>query len=167
LGSLFPGQTLTVKLINTHTYRYSPTNMIFVYTSKSEDACKVSDAFEIEQTHSSHTCSEYKYTILSDRHECEIYLGPEAIPEVFYVTLNPCPLGFTLQKKQKSCYCDKELKYFTTSCNLQDQTILRPRKSWISGKTSNKSPVYSLSLDCPFDYCLPHAPFYPRQTVSV
>ena len=81
-----------------------------------------------------------------------MYLGPEAIPEVFYVTLKPCPLGFTLRK---SCYCDPELKSFTTSCSLQDEAIMRPAKSWIFGRqSSDGSHVYQLSHNCPFDYCL-------------
>ena len=162
LGSLFPGQTLTVKLINTQTF--SSTSTIAVGTSTSKYACIVTDVLEIRQTYPRHTCNEYNYTIWSNREECELYLGPDEIPEVFYVTLNPCPLGFTLQKKHKSCYCDNTLRSFTSSCNLQDQAILRPPKSWISGRSSNRSYIYSLSRNCPFDYCLPHASYLNLST---
>jgi len=159
LGSLFPGQTLTAKLMIVQLYSLS--NTMVASTSKSKRACKITDAQEISQTYPSHTCNEYNYTISSNRHECELYLGPEAIPEVFYVTVNPCPPGFFKQKRQTSCHCDPVLKSFTTSCNLQNQAIMCPAKSWIAGKRFNKSRshVYSLSRNCPFDYCLPHASY--------
>ena len=159
LGSLFPGQTLTVKLI-----MHSTTTTMIAYTSKSKRGCIITDILEISQTHSSHTCNVYNYTIWSNHHECELYLGPDGTPEVFYVTLKPCPPGFTRQKKQKSCYCDSVLKSFTTSCKLQDQTVLRRPKSWISGKSFNRSHIYSLSHDCPFDYCLPYPSYVNPST---
>jgi len=154
LGSVYPGQTLTAKLIIVQLYSLS--NTMIADTSKSKHACKITDAQEISQTYPSHTCNEYNYTVSSNRHECELYLGPEGIPEVFYVTVNPCPPGFFKRKKHRSCHCDPALKSFTTSCNLQDQAIMRPPKSWIAGRSSNRSHVYSLSHNCPFDYCLPH-----------
>ena len=128
-----------------------------------EHACKITGALEISQTHPSHSCNEYNYTIWSDQDECQLYLGPNGYPEVFYVTLNTCPLGFKLET-WKSCYCDPVLKSFTTSCNLQDQTVLRPSKSWISGRSSNRSRIYSLSHNCPFDYCLPHPSYVNPST---
>jgi len=154
LGSLFPGQTLTVRLI-----MHSSTTTMFASTKRSNRGCKITDILEIAQTHSSHTCNIYNYTIWHNRRECELYLGPDGFPEVFYVTIKSCPPGFTRQSKQKSCHCDPFLKSFTTSCNLQDQTVFRPPKSWISGRRFNKSHVYSLSHDCPFDYCLPHSSY--------
>ena len=44
-----------------------------------------------------------------------------------------------------------------TSCNLDDETILRPANSWISADTNNNSHTYKVSPHCPFDYCLPHS----------
>ena len=159
LGSPFPGQTLTVKLI-----MHSTTTTMFADTSKSKHGCKITDTFEIAQAHPSRTCNGYNYTIWSNRHECELYLGPDGFPEVFYVTLKPCPPGFTLQKKRKSCYCDQVLNSFTTTCNLQDQTVLRPPKSWISGRSFNRSHNYLLSHNCPFDYCLPYPSYVNPST---
>ena len=44
-----------------------------------------------------------------------------------------------------------------TSCNIDDRTILRPANSWISAVTVNNSYFYNVSLQCPFDYCLPYS----------
>jgi len=142
---------------------FSSSNTIIVNMRKSKDACKVTDATEIS-TYTSNSCNEYKYTIWYDQNECELYLGPAEYTEVFYLTLNHCPLGFTLQETWKSCYCDPALKGFSTSCNLQDQTILRPPKSWISGGSFNGSHVYSLSHSCPFDYCYPNPSYVNPST---
>ena len=82
------------------------------------------------------------------------------MPEMFYVQIKPCPVGFTLQSSKKSCYCDPILSnstLFITSCNLDDETIERPANSWISAETKNNSYTYIMSPQCPFDYCLPHS----------
>ena len=42
-------------------------------------------------------------------------------------------------------------------CDINDQTIKRPANSWISAVTNNSSHTYFISLDCPFDYCLPYS----------
>ena len=155
LGSLYPGETLKVKLKIIPFFPSS--NAMVVDTSRkssTNQACLVTNTNEYTQTYLYRRCNEYSYTIWSDKGSCEIHLGPEGIPEVFYVTLKPCPLGFTPQDTWKSCYCDPKLMSFTTSCNLQDQAVLRPPKSWISGRTSNRTHFYTLSHNCPFDYCL-------------
>ena len=158
LGSLFPGQTLQVKLIMMQ--KHETSNVMVAETNNvSKLGCKIIDVLEIVQIRESHGCNEYNYTIWSDQLECELYLGPGEYPEVFYVTLNSCPPGFTRQKRQKSCYCDPVLKSFTSSCNLQDQTVLRPPKSWISGRSSNRTHMYLLSYNCPFDYCSPYSSY--------
>ena len=157
LGTVFPGQTLQVALIIQG--RQQPGNNVAMKaeTKNYKHACKITDVLEITQSHPIHTCNKYHYTVWSDLHECELYLGDEDTPEVLYVTLNPCPLGFTPQESKKACYCDPDLNPFTISCNLDDETILRPAKSWISGERFNNYSVYLLSRNCPFDHCLPHA----------
>ena len=49
------------------------------------------------------------------------------MPEMFYVEIKPCPMGFTLKSSIKACYCDPLLnndKVSITSCNINDATIL-------------------------------------------
>ena len=43
------------------------------------------------------------------------------MPEIFYVKLLPCPVGFSLQSHLQGCHCDTVLDYdviFVTKCNL-------------------------------------------------
>ena len=70
-----------------------------------------------------------------------------------------CPIGFSLQEGIKYCYCDTVLTGFISisSCNLNEGTIQRPANSWISGDTVKNLHVYTVSKNCPFDYCLPYS----------
>ena len=91
--------------------------------------------------------------------ECELYLGIEEVPEIFCVRLLPCPLGFSLQKSRKGCYCDQPLNtedIKIMSCNLEYGTVQHPAYNWISGQVINRFNTYMISTNCPFDYCLPH-----------
>ena len=88
---------------------------------------------------------------------CELYIGLPNMPEIFYVPFKPCPLGFTLQEDRKLCYCDTVLnKMSIKSCNLSDETILRPAYSWIfADKDITNNITYTVSSRCPFDHCIP------------
>ena len=69
------------------------------------------------------------------------------MPEMFYVQIKPCPMGFTLQSDKKACYCDPLLnndQLSITSCNINDRTILRPVNSWTSAVTVYNSHSYTL-----------------------
>ena len=166
IGSIYSGQKLTIKLIipeigTTKTENKYTTVMAKTYNN-SKLGCDIINAYEISQTGLSHQCNEYNYTVWYDGNssECELYLGIEEVPELFYVELLPCPVGFSLQKSRKGCYCDlflntEDIKI--TSCNLEHGTIERPANSWISGQVVNNFNTYKVSTSCPFDYCLPHS----------
>ena len=84
------------------------------------------------------------------------------MPEIFYVNLLPCPVGFSLHKSKKACYCDHVLNnkiIQINSCNLENGTIQRPANSWISDRVTNHSNTYTVGKNCPFDYCLPHSSY--------
>ena len=70
-------------------------------------------------------------------------------------------MGFALsiELASKKCVCDPVLVIYQIiqTCNINDQTILRPANSWISATTHNNSHTYHISLHCPFHYCLPHS----------
>ena len=163
LGSVFPGQTLHIQLIIPHQWSTS-TPAIIVANTKDDD-CSIVDSYQLSQSHPiSHGCNNYSYTIWpSSRYttECKLFIGLSEMPEMFYVQIKPCPVGFTLQSDKKSCYCDPLLInseiLSITSCNLDDETILRPANSWISADTNKNSHTYKVSPQCPFDYCLPHS----------
>ena len=163
LGSIFPGQTLHIQLIIPHQWSTSSSTIIVANTK--DDDCSIVDSYQLLQSHPiSHGCNNYSYTIWpNSRHitECRLFIGLSEMPEMFHVQIKRCPVGFTLQSNKKSCYCDPLLLnsdiLSITSCNLDDETILRPANSWISADTNNISHIYKVSPQCPFDYCLPHS----------
>ena len=162
LGFIFPGQTLHIKLIIPHQWSTLSFSTIIVANTKDDD-CSIVDSYQLSQSYPiSHGCNNYSYTIWpNSRHttECKLFIGLSEMPEMFYVQIKPCPVGFTLQSDKKSCYCDPLLLnndiLSITSCNLDDESILRPVNSWISADTNNNSHIYNVSPQCPSDYCLP------------
>ena len=163
LGSIFPGQTLHIQLIIPQ--QWSTSSSAIIVANTKEDDCGIVDSYQLSQSHPiSHGCNNYSYAIWpNSRHttECKLFIGLSEMPEMFYIQIKPCPVGFTLQSDKKSCYCDPLLMnsdiLSITSCNLDDETILRPANSWISADTNNNSHAYKVSPQCPFDYCLPHS----------
>ena len=130
LGSVFPGQTLHTKLTVPQRWSSKCSSTIIVANTKDDD-CSIVDSYQLSQSHPiSHGCNNYSYTIWpNSRHttECKLFIGLSEMPEMFYVHIKPCPLGFTLQSNKKSCDCDPLLLkndiLSITSCNLDDETI--------------------------------------------
>ena len=166
LGAIFPGQTLKAQLmIDALIPSKNADITITVKNDKvKKNSCIITDALEMVQTGPSHTCTQYNYTIWfnGDSTKCELYLSVEDMLEIFFVTIKPCPVGFSADNLKKTCDCDAILNMdglSITSCNLDDGTILRPANSWLSASTVNDSHTYHVTLSCPFDYCLPHSSY--------
>jgi len=163
LGTIYPGQNISTKLIIPRLISISQNYIILTALNKNLPpyGCEIIRINEISQTHFKSDCNKYNYTIWSDKDTCEIYLSSTDSMEIFYVNLLPCPLGFSLQKDKQGCACDIILNsdiISVTSCNLDDATILRPANSWIfATKYNNTQIIYKVSSHCPFDYCLQHA----------
>lgn len=161
LGSLFPGQTLKTKLIvrkQTKIPNNSSTTLVVANTP--DDDCSIIDSYQLSQAHLNTGCNEYTYTIWpSHKHvrECVLFIGLTEEPEMFYVQIKPCPKGFSLYKRKKSCSCEQLLSSFIRSCDLDKQTVFRDANIWLSADTLNDSHTYHVSIICPFDYCLPHS----------
>ena len=122
LGTVSPGQILTIKLKVT-TYQPYETTIItsFSRTENMPQACHLLNTFEIEQEHHSHQCNEHNYTIWSQKSECELYLTTgKGVTETLYVKLKACPAGFILCREKRICYCDPFLDPYVTSCNLNE-----------------------------------------------
>ena len=159
--TVFPGQTLQMNLIVPP--RWSEFSSTIIAANTKDDDCSILDSYQLSQTISNNGCSRYSYTIWPNSEfitECKLFVGLSEEPEMFYVQIKSCPMGFTLQSKGKACYCDPLLnndKLSITSCDINDETILRPANSWISAVTVNNSHSYNVSLQCPFDYCLPYS----------
>ena len=166
LGSIFPGQILIVELIVDEQWQRQNFNATtIVVDNTEEDDCSVVDTFQLSQTHFNHECNNYSYTLWPKNESinvCKLFIGLRNMPEMFYVEFKPCPLGFTYQENRKSCYCDPVLSknevISVKSCNLNDETLLRPAYSWISAKRDDNTnnTTYIISSYYPFEHCLPH-----------
>ena len=159
--SVFPGQVLHMDLIISP--RWSELSSTIVVANTIDDDCSIVDGYQLSQTHFNDACNRYSYTIWPNNKsitECKLFIGLSEMPEMFYVEIQPCPMGFTLKNNIKACHCDPLLnndKLSITSCNINDGTILRPANSWIFAETVNNSHSYDISSQCPYDYCLPHS----------
>ena len=159
--SVFPGQVLHMHLMVSP--RWSDAFSTIVAANTIDDDCSIVDGYQLSQTHFNNGCNRYSYTIWPNNEsttECKLFIGLSEMPEMFYIEIKPCPMGFTLKSSIKACYCDPLLnndKLSITSCNINDGTILRPANSWIFAKTVNMSCSYDISPQCPLDYCLPHS----------
>ena len=161
-GSIFPGQTLKVTLASNMLEAKRESSIMMIAKTKELPSygCTIVNVVEIAQEYPSNGCNQYNYTIWSDKSECELYLAADDNPEIFYVDLKACPIGFSLQYDRKACHCDPTLNtedISILSCNLDDATILRPANSWISADSINNSYAYYVSSNCPYDYCLSHS----------
>ena len=169
IDKIFPGQTLKMNLIipQLNSFLKNSVTITAEVANMPPNGCILVRATEITQLHTNTGCNQYNYTVWSDKSECELYLSTEGIPEIFYVKLLPCPVGFSLQSHLRRCHCDTVLNcdvITVTTCNLDDGTILRPANSWISADTVNGSHKYHVSSHCPFDYCLPHSSYLNLST---
>ena len=158
LGVVSPGQTLTVKLKLTLLQPSDPTFITsFTETENMPQACHLLNVFEIQQKHQRDQCDEHNYTVWSELSECELYLTPdEGVTETLYIELKVCPAGFTICRQKGICLCDPLLDPYVTSCNLNDETVLRSANTWLFAYMINGSYEYKVSQHCPYDYCLPH-----------
>ena len=159
--TVYPGQLLHINLIISP--RWSELSSTIIAANTKDDDCSILDSYQLSQTHTNNGCNRYSYTIWPNSEfitECKLFIGLSKIPEMFYVQMKPCPMGFTLQSGKKGCYCDPLLrndKVSITLCDINDGTILRPANSWISAVTVNNSHSYNVSSQCPFDYCSPYS----------
>ena len=105
LNSIYPGQTLHVSLIvrKENLNQQNPATTLMVANTQ-EDDCSITESYQLSQTHLSHGCNNYSYTLWpSHKHitECKLFVGLKGIPEMFFVEIKHCPKGFILQPSKK------------------------------------------------------------------
>ena len=101
-----------------------------------------------------------KYTIAFPTEGwCELFLkgfyysiDNHDITVAYYIKQLSCPIGFI--KVNGICQCPSFLYKYNIKRNINDQTLLRPANAWIAPTPHNN---YSLSLQCPFHYCVSHS----------
>jgi len=171
IGPIYPGQTLKLSI-------YVSTAIIFQINDLSSMACKIynSSMNNNKMQAPKNICTAFIFNVQhkSDK-GCELYLQGTLLSikqrvlqldymkfaDAYYVMFHSCPRGFVFNSIEGKCTCDPLLKvldaFSTISCNINDQTIVRPANTWISATTDNNSHTYDVSLHCPFDYCLPYS----------
>ena len=173
LGSIYSGETLTVQLsIQEKWTSVLDQPKTIIVENSNQDNCSIVHASELSQTYFNDTnhCNNYSYTLWPHNDtitKCQLFIGLNNMPEMFYVQIKPCPKGFTFQSQRKACYCDPMLSnklLSITSCNVKDETILRPANSWVfthmdGNSNSLDGPMYKVSPYCPLNQCLPESSY--------
>ena len=72
-----------------------------------------------------------------------------------YLTISPCPIGFTFSSSDHECVCEKVLQSFTQNCYIDKQSISRVKNNfWMSPVNGTSSAFYFHGGSCPLDYCV-------------
>jgi len=162
LVATYPGKTVTTKFV---VQKENDTGTITLLVDTLKSNCSVLGDNERLQSQPNN-CSKFHYTLSSlDNSTCSLYLKETEILDAtdkFLVKLEPCPLGFSLNTKDRICKCDQILMQYSvpiTSCDINNQMITRQANSWVSGEVRNKYQLsnyiytYKTSSSCPFDFC--------------
>ena len=158
LGRVYPGQTLQVDLCIPETKRHY---IIYAETHSAalpNSACKVARRSEYINEIGNYS-KRINFTISSESREaCELFLTMQPYVKTstaFYVKLQSCPIGFTLQNG--ICDCDPLLPADIKTCYIQQSVVKRPANTWITFHTLQVNETEYLMSDCPLDYCLPYS----------
>ena len=162
LVATFPGKTVKTRFIAPN---YNNTLTIELVVDESQSNCTLVDKNELYQ-YQPNNCSEFHYTLSSlDNSKCSLNLretGTLDVTEIFWIELQRCPLGFSLDTKSRICQCDQVLGQYSLpviSCDINTMMISRQANSWIYGeeRDSNFIYIYKASPNCPLDYCQQHS----------
>ena len=159
LGPVYPGQKLQVELSTPCTYR-GESSVVYAETHNNllpSTACRI--AHQTELLNIINYSGTISYTIVSNSSNiCELFLTASPhlhfVYEAFYVSLLPCPVGFTLQNG--ICDCDPLLPPDIDTCYIEQAVIRRPVSTWITAHVQSNDTKY-LTGNCPMDYCLPYS----------
>ena len=111
-----------------------------------------------QQTNAS--CTNLTYTVFSMNSSVRISLnvGDKCSATgnklILNVSLKPCPNGFVISKNLRRCVCAEQLRPYTNTCSIDDETISRTNNYfWVNYDTQLKGLI--LGSFCPHDYCKP------------
>ena len=158
LGPVYPGQLLQIGVF---TPCSENTSVIYAETHNNllpSTACKISHQTEL-LNNINNRAGILNFTIVSNNTDmCELFLTitPHLyrVYEAFYVTLLPCPVGFTLQNG--ICNCGPLLPPDIDTCYIEQSVIRRPVTRWITAHVQSNDTKYLIG-NCPMDYCLPYS----------
>ena len=161
LATIYPGETLNIMLAYPNGYQFTQLFIDVYDSTMPANACQLSFLQDANQF-VGQTCTQLNFTIMqiNDHYQwCELsFKYPFDSRDGYYIKFYPCPAGFI--KLHGKCQCDPILRsLIIDDCDINDQTIKRLGKSWVSAITTNNSYNYHISLNCPFDYCLPYSTY--------
>ena len=164
LGYLYPGETLNIFLYHKNITSAHHVTEIIVKNDINIPGtwlCIVLSFAEHSQIITNNHCSKVSYSSLIFwlGNWCELFLKTKSISgdhyKRFYVRKLNCPPGFI--EINRTCQCDPIIvDYGITKCNINNQTVLRPRNTWITA-TYHIPYSYYISQQCRFYYCLPQS----------
>ena len=112
------------------------------------------------QSSNKRNCTNFKYSIFTNNTSTfnafiDFTDGVERLHQIVSISVQRCPLGFTLSNKTRHCDCVQPLHDIgTVTCNISGRSIQRRRTTWIGvlGSTNSTSVIFSTT--CPFSYCI-------------
>ena len=161
---VYPGGTLEIPVTAREQRNGTASANIQVINSN----IKIPNIENIQTTNITPTCTTLRYTIQSlpthSTQEMTLYVQglcppTEAINRSntlkILVDILDCPHGFELHVSQNrsTCVCAKRLQLFTTTCTINNQTVLRAQNAEFWVGYDNESQGLILHPHCPFDYC--------------
>ena len=106
-------------------------------------------------------CTPISYRLSSSKNAITLVLFPDGpcrdariSRREIIINFLPCPDGFTLDGSE--CVCEERLRKYTTSCNVDDNSIQRASNTFWMGAVYENKTFRGLILHsgCPFDYCI-------------
>ena len=151
---VFPGQEFSVPAATTGQYGGISPAIVRTHLSISENMTgQLGPSQNVQDFGREY--GELMYLITTTAQHAELHLDIETAlelqhkPSVIDIVFLPCPFGFELNTTCSKCDCASHLRAPGVICDINSQTIHRPKSMWIG----NHSDDLTLHLNCPFDYC--------------
>jgi len=161
IGHIYPGETVGIgfKLLGIESVE--PKQNLFQSVLKfwnTNSSCAMSLISPLRRIAATTECTYFKYTITlpllnQNATECTfVHQYGTLLYNIYFVNIMPCPSGFLLINGKCSCHPKLEHDLQLTSCNIDNQTILRPSNTWMMYSNKTRDVLYV--EECPFHYCL-------------
>lgn len=162
---IMPGQKFTVAMVALGQGNSAVQGTVLSKNVNSNKQYRLSPA--IQST--SLTCTNFDYRLYvtdSEIHDDFVFYklfldGPcQSLADgiEIYLTIQPCPVGFTLNSDEGECICEEILQPLTQDCYIDSQSILRSSNNfWMAlEQTTNRADDGFIlhNGSCPLDYCV-------------
>ena len=164
--SVYPGANFNVAAVVVGQRNGVVPGVVLANLEDSDDVT-LSKIIELQSSQSvGKECTQLNYTIFSKNpfeilslkaaERARLLMRWNHPPRTLNILLLPCPAGFTLSNTTEACECTQILKDRNTTCNINNQMVLRRKPLWIGYSNTTHSPEGVLvHSHCPFDYCKP------------